>query len=75
MDKHARTLLIMETRALLTRLALVKPFALQESMLPAAALLLPSQIAIEKYLVRGRKELRHLLRAFLQWLNHPDAIT
>jgi hypothetical protein len=71
MDNHAKTFLITETRALLARLALVKPFALQESMLPAAALLPASQIAIEKFLVTGRRELRHLLHAFLQWLDHP----
>ena len=71
MDRHSRNLLIAETRAMLTRLALIKPFVLQETMLPAAALLLPSQIAIEKYLVKGRRELRQLLRQFLQWLNDP----
>jgi hypothetical protein len=73
MDHHSRNLLIAETRAMLTRLALVKPFVLQETMLPAAALLLPSQIAIEKYLVKGRRELGQLLRQFLQWLNGPTS--
>jgi hypothetical protein len=73
MDRHAKTLLIAESRALLSRLALVRSFALQESTLPAAALLPASQIAIEKFLVKGRRELRRLLHTFLHWLNHPDA--
>ena len=52
-----------ETRAMLARLALVKPFALQESMLPAAALLPAAQVAIDRFLVAGRRELRRLLHA------------
>src|SRR5215212_4071213 len=71
MDSHARTMLAQEARAMLARLALVKPFALQESMLPAAALLPPAQSAIDKCLVKGRRELRGLLRAYLRWLYHP----
>ena len=73
MNTHARTHLITETRALLARLALVKPFALQETMLPAAALLPAAQIAIEKFLVSERRALRRLLLAFLRWLNRPHA--
>jgi hypothetical protein len=60
-DSPAKQLLAQEARAMLTRLARVKSFALQESMLPAAALLPAAQIAIEKYLVAGRRELRRLL--------------
>jgi hypothetical protein len=43
---YAGWMLEQEARALLTRLARVKPFALQESMLPAANLLPGSQLAI-----------------------------
>src|SRR5262245_22053551 len=64
----AKAMLVHETRALLARLALVKPFALQETMLPAAALLPASQLAIDKFLIAGRKELRRLVHRFLQWL-------
>jgi hypothetical protein len=71
-DSHAKQLLALETRALLTRLARVKSFALQESMLPAAALLPAAQSAIEKYLVAGRLELRRLLHAYLRWLAKPE---
>ena len=60
-----------EARALLTRLVRVKPFALQEPMLPAAALLPESQIAIERFLSRGRKHLNGLVEDFLSWLHSP----
>jgi len=65
---YAGWMLEQEARALLTRLARVKPFALQESMLPAANLLPGSQLAIEKFLMEGRKHLRALVRRFLRWL-------
>jgi hypothetical protein len=71
MHSYARTMLAQEARAMLARLALVKPFALQESMLPAAALLPPAQSSIDKCLVKGRRELRGLLRTYLRWLHHP----
>ena len=61
-----------ETRALLARLALVKPFSLQESMLPAAALLPAAQVAIDRFLITDRRELRRLLQSYLRWLQQPD---
>jgi len=70
---YALALLSQEARALLTRLALVKPFALQESMVPAAALLPAAQIAIETYLITGRRRLRDLVLDFLGWLRSEDA--
>jgi hypothetical protein len=53
-----------EARSLLTRLARVKPFALLEPMLPAAALSTPAQVAVERYLADGRRELRRRIRDF-----------
>jgi hypothetical protein len=70
-DPDAKTMLAYETRAMLARLALVKPFALQESMLPAAALLPTAQVAIDRFLVAGRRNLRRLLHRYLQWLQQP----
>jgi hypothetical protein len=67
----ASWMLEQEARALLTRLARIKPFALQESMLPAANLLPDSQLAIEKFLMTGRRHLRALVRQFLNWLHSP----
>jgi len=65
-------LLEQEARALLTRLARIKPFALQETMLPAANLLPQSQMAIEAFLTAGRIHLRTLVNEFLDWLRRPE---
>jgi hypothetical protein len=70
---YAAWMLEQEARALLTRLGRVKPFALQESMLPAANLLPESQVAIERFLMQGRKHLRRLIGDFLRWLHSPAA--
>ncbi|MBI3153541.1 MAG: hypothetical protein HYZ21_15515 [Chloroflexi bacterium] len=67
----ASWLLEQEARALLTRLARVKPFALQETMVPAAAVSLTAQTAIERYLAKGRRELRGLVYDYLGWLHEP----
>jgi hypothetical protein len=64
----ARSYLDQEAKALLARLARVKPFALQETMLPAAALSPAALIAIERFLVGGRYELQEQVRAYLRWL-------
>ena len=47
-----------EARALLSRLERVKSFALQETMVPAAAISDEAQTAIERFLVTGRRRLR-----------------
>jgi hypothetical protein len=68
--RSAATLLLeQETRAMLTRLDRVRPFALHETMLPAAALLPAAQVAIERFLGAGRQELRHRLHDYLMWLD------
>ena len=61
-----------EARALLARLRRVKPFALVESMLPAAAIMPNAQTAIEKYLAAGRRELHGRVLGFLSWLDSPQ---
>jgi hypothetical protein len=61
-----------EARALLTRLARVKPFALLEPMLPAAQMSPAAQTAVERYLADGRRELRGRVRQFLGWLRTPE---
>ncbi|HEU5473658.1 MAG TPA: hypothetical protein VFV67_23675 [Actinophytocola sp.] len=60
-----------ETRALLVRVEALKPFVLQETMLPAAVLLPGALIGVEKLLLRERAKLRRLGRAFLSWLAGP----
>jgi len=68
---YARWMLEQESRALLARLARVKPFVLQESMLPAAGLLPRSQTAIENFLTAGRRHLKTLVHQYLGWLGSP----
>jgi len=72
-DSYARAMLQHEARALLARLTLIKPFALQETMLPAAALFPAAQSAIDRFLVLGRRDLRRRIHAFLRWLSHHDS--
>jgi hypothetical protein len=60
-----------EARAMLTRLALVRPFAVHETMVPAAALSPVAQVAIERVLIGGRRELRQAILDFLRWLAGP----
>lgn len=65
-------LLEQEARALLTRLARVRPFALHEPMVPAAGVSTPAQTAIEHYLAAGRRELRARVYRFLAWLRSSE---
>lgn len=62
------TMLEQEARALLTRLARVKPFALQETMVPAAALSPAAHAAIEQHLLGGRREVRDQVMGYVRWL-------
>lgn len=64
----AASLLEGEARALLTRLARLRPFALSESMVPAANVSHAAQRAIERYLAEGRQALRSRVTRFLHWL-------
>lgn len=73
MSPYAAALLEQEARSLLTRLARVRPFALIEPMVPAAALMPAAQSALERYLVTGRRELHGLVGAFLDWLKGARA--
>ena len=60
-----------EARALLTRLAKVRPFALHMPMV-AAAVSPKAQTAIDRYLARKRHELRKLVDRYLRWLHSID---
>ena len=64
-DSSATWLLEQETRALLTRLASVQPFVLQETYLAAAALSPAALSGIEQYLIAGRRDVHRRRRAFL----------
>ena len=69
----ASEMLAHEARALLARLARVKPFVITETMVPAAALSPRAIGAIERYLAAGRRELRARVAAYLRWLATPRA--
>lgn len=68
---YAHWMLEQEARALLTRLARIRPFALHEPMVPAAALSTSAQSAVERYLAEGRRELRGRVQRYLAWLRGP----
>jgi hypothetical protein len=68
----ASQLLEQEAHALLSRLARVKPFALSNTMVPAAALSPVAQSAIERYLASGRFNLRQQVLEFITWLNGAE---
>ncbi|WP_138733748.1 hypothetical protein [Modestobacter excelsi] len=60
-----------EARALLTRLDQVRPFAVHETMVPAAALFPTAQAAIDGLLIEGRRTLHGLVLDYLGWLRGP----
>ncbi len=60
-----------EARALLTRLDRVRPFAVNETMVPAATLFPPAQSAIDRALIQGRRALRRQVLGYLSWLRGP----
>lgn len=66
---HATWMLSREARSLLDRLGRLQPFALQETMVPAASFTTPAQTAIEHHLVRGRRDLRNRVLRYLAWLD------
>jgi hypothetical protein len=71
MSPFAAWTLTQEARALLTRVHRVRPFALLEPMVPAAAILPTAQSAIEEYLVAGRRSLRAQVQQFIDWIRGP----
>jgi hypothetical protein len=67
----SRRLLEQEAKALLVRLDEIMPFALQETMTPAAAVSPEALSAIDRYLMDGRRKLHGLVLDYLGWLNDP----
>jgi hypothetical protein len=65
---HASHLLENEARGLLTRLDQVRPLALHETTVLAAALPYQAHLAIEQFLHSGRGHLRRKVRDYLRWL-------
>ena len=68
----AASTLALETRALLTRLARLQPFALVMPMVGAARVSDAASAAIERYLSRRQRSLKTHIRAFQAWLGSPQ---
>ena len=66
-----RWMIEQEALALLARLDGVRPFALLETMLPAAGLAPGAQDAIDRFLLEERSSLRRDVKAFVAWLRGP----
>jgi hypothetical protein len=69
----AHWMLDQEARALQARLGRIRPFVLNQPMVLAASLLPDAQLAIERFLSRGRSELKRQIDAFILWLHGPGA--
>src|SRR5262245_669726 len=63
--------LVCEARALLDRLARVRPFVHLVPTVGAAAISPVAMYGVEKYLGNGRRELRMLVRRYEAWLHSP----
>jgi len=61
-----------EVRSLLVRLRMIKPFALRESMVPAAALRPAILRQIDSFLAESRNRLQRMIGEYLQWLHSFD---
>ena len=61
-----------EARALLTRLAQVRPFVVNETMVPAATPT-PAASAVDRFLLDGRRALRDRVEGYVGWLRGPGA--
>jgi len=61
-------LLEQEARALLTRIEDIRPFAIHETMVPAANLSPAAQLGIERTIADGRTVLRRRVLGYLSWL-------
>ncbi len=69
----AKQMIEQEARALLTRVAQLKPFALNMPMVMAATLPQAAQTAIEKHLDLARQDLSAMVNKFLSWLGSSHA--
>lgn len=72
-DTPASIFLAREARALLQRLARVRPFVLEIPSVLAAAVTPQAQTAIEAHMAAGRRRLRGMVLDYLRWLAMPIA--
>ena len=66
----AASTLLLEARALLTRLARLQPFGLVMPMVSAARVSDDAFTAIEQYLLSGQRELRRRVRRYIRWIRN-----
>jgi hypothetical protein len=71
-DTLATRLLASEARALLTRLAQLRPFALNMPMVSAAEVSPAAQSSIDLHMLRARRRLKAMVRDYLRWLLTPE---
>ncbi len=71
MSGDSSALLQGEARGLLARLDLLRPIALNETMVPAAGLPAAASLAMERFLHTGRTLLRRQVHDYLDWLTGP----
>ena len=64
----AAAFLEQEARALLTRLAQVRPFVVHETMVAAATPTPAALSAVDRFLIEGRRALRDRVDGYLEWL-------
>jgi len=50
----------------------MEPFALRIPMVPAAAIPLHAQVAIERHLMAGQRKLRAMVTGYLRWFDSPQ---
>ena len=58
-----------EALSLITRIDRMEPFALHIPMVPAAAIPLHAQVAIERHLMAGQRKLRAMVTGYVRWLD------
>ena len=72
-NASASIFLAREARALLQRLARIRPFSLEIPSVLAAAVTPAAQTAIEVHMMRGRGRLRTMVMDYLRWLRGSQA--
>ena len=65
--------LAQEARSLLTRLARVRPFALEIPSVLAAAVTPAAQTAVEAHMAKGRRKLKSMVLEYVGWLRGSEA--
>ena len=71
-DPLASRVLEQEARALLTRLARLRPYALHMPMVVAATISPAAQTQVESHMIQARGAMHRMVHGFLAWLRTPE---